>query len=557
MSQRTKTIIISIVVCIVLAGIGVGLYCAWPAIAGTITGNAYYTYEDVQNAYNDGYTNGIRNEEELTAQIDYYKAEVDKYIVDLKEAQTEIENLEKDLQDAINSGNVDKETIAGLQEDLAEAQAELTAKQEQIEELQDDIKYYEELLEAYGDSDKLRVTFTMVDNGKERNYDVLVVEPNSYLTAVVTPDRADFEGWSLSKGGELIDDLTTIQVTENMTIYGMCTNTVTFMLNGKEYNTQEVSYNKYASDVDVNLTGYTFNGWSLTEDGEPITLSTTPIIKDTTFYAQCNQKNISFEPYSWNGLTEFNGNCVWTDGQNVYYSNNQEQYVLNQETSTWEEKIWYGSMTYPMGYEIWTDGQSFYWTESYSLNNKTYYNHYVLNKNTSTWEPTVFYGLDNASSFAGNSVWTDGQKTYYSYYEEQYVLNKETSTWEEKVWNGFTDFQGSYVWTDGQNIYCSASEDNQYVLNIKTSTWEEKVWVFEKDSFYVKGDWTDGQDIFSFRNAINGIECYVLEKQTYTWKFLLTLNLENIDYAFSPVCIWSDGTNCFYSQLSDQFILKF
>ena len=556
MSQRTKTIIISIVVCIVLAGIGVGLYCAWPAIAGTITGNAYYTYEDVQNAYNDGYTNGIRNEEELTAQIDYYKAEVDKYIVDLKEAQTEIENLEKDLQDAINSGNVDKETIAGLQEDLAEAQAELTAKQEQIEELQDDIKYYEELLEAYGDSDKLRVTFTMVDNGKERNYDVLVVEPNSYLTAVVTPDRADFEGWSLTKGGELIDDLTTIQVTENMTIYGMCTNTVTFMVNGEEYATQEVSYNKYATDVEVSLAGYTFNGWSLIEGGETIKLNTTSIIKDTTFYAQCNKKNIAFEPYSWNGLTEFNGNCVWTDGHNIYYSNNLEQYVLNKETSTWEEKIWNGSMTYPVGYEIWTDGTSFYWEESYIFEDKTYYNHYVLNKEISTWEPTVFYGLDNVSSFSGNSVWTDGQKTYYSYYEEQYVLNKETSTWEEKIWNGFTDFQGASVWTDGQNIYCSESEANQYVLNIETSTWEEKIWIFEEDTFYVHETWTDGQDIFSFKNEIDGIDCYVLEKETSTWKFFLNLILEDVQYSFSPVYIWTDGTNYFYSQLSDQFILK-
>ncbi len=554
MSQRTKTIIISIVVCIVLAGVGIGLYCAWPAIAGTITGNAYYTYEDVQNAYDDGYTDGIRNEEELTAQIDYYKAEVDKYIVDLKEAQTEINNLEKDLQDAINSGNADKETIAGLQEDLAEAQAELTSKQEQIEELQDDIKFYQELLEAYEDSNKFRVTFTMVDNGKERNYDVLVVEPNSYLTEVVTPDRADFEGWSLSKGGELIDDLTTIQVTENMTIYGMCTNTVTFMVSSEEYTTQEVSYNKYATDVEVSLAGYTFNGWSLTEDGEPITLSTTPIIKDTTFYAQCNQKNISFEPYSWNGLTEFNGDCVWTDGQNVYYSNNLEQYVLNKETSTWEEKIWNGSMTYPVGRDIWTDGQSFYCEESYILNDKTYYNHYVLNKSTSTWEPTVFYGLDNVSSFSGNSVWTDGQKTYYSYYEEQYVLNKETSTWEEKIWNGFTDFQGASVWTDGQNIYCSESEANQYVLNIETSTWEEKIWIFEEDTFYINKTWTDGQDIFSFKNEIDGIDCYVLEKGT--WKFFLNLNLEDAQYNFSPVYIWTDGTNYFYSHLSDQFILK-
>ena len=289
MSQRTKTIIISIVVCVVLAGVGVGLYCAWPAIVGTITGNAYYTYEDVQNAYDDGYTDGIRNESELTAQIDYYKAEVDKYIESLAEAQIKIENLEKDLQDAINSGNADKETIAGLQDDLAEAQADITAKQEQIEELQDDIKYYQELLEAYADSDKLRVTFTMVDNGKERNYDVQVVEPNGYLSEVITPDRADFEGWSLTKGGELIDDLTTVQVTDNMTIYGMCTNTVTFMVNGEEYATQEVSYGKYATDVEIEDTTYElFNGWKIYD--ELVLIETYNIYSDTIFNADITYK---------------------------------------------------------------------------------------------------------------------------------------------------------------------------------------------------------------------------------------------------------------------------
>ncbi len=326
MSQRTKTIIISIVVCVVLAGVGVGLYCAWPAIVGTITGNAYYTYEDVQNAYNDGYTDGIRNEEELTAQIDYYKGEVDKYAISLGEAQSKIENLEKDLQDAINSGNADKETIAGLQEDLAEAQADITAKQEQIEELQDDIKYYQELLEAYADSDKLRVTFTMVDNGKERNYDVQVVEPNGYLSEVITPDRADFEGWSLTKGGELIDDLTTVQVTDNMTIYGMCTNTVTFMVNGEEYATQEVSYGKYATDIEVSLAGYTFEGWSLTEGGEIITFNTIPIMKDIIFYACIEKRLYSISEYSEGNQIGILDYYIFNANDLIYLSNSENAF---------------------------------------------------------------------------------------------------------------------------------------------------------------------------------------------------------------------------------------
>ena len=537
MSQRTKTIIVSIVVCIVLAGIGIGLYCAWPAIAGTITGNAYYTYEDVQNAYDDGYTDGIRNESELTAQIDYYKAEVDKYIASLAEAQTKIENLEKSLQDAINSGNADKETIAGLQNDLAEAQAELTAKQEQIEELQDDIKYYEELLEAYEDSDKLRVTFTMVDNGKERNYDVQVVEPNSYLSAVVTPDRSDFEGWSLTKGGELIDDLTTIQVTENMTIYGMCTNTVTFMVNGEEYTTQEVSYNKYASDVDVTLTGYTFNGWSLTENGETITLSTTPITADTTFYAVL-EKMSSFEVYAWNGYTPTSGNYIWTDGVNYYYSRSSSQYVLNVETSTWEEKIWNG-LTIFFGNDIWTDGVNYYYSNGNS-------SQYVLNVETSTWEEKTWNGYTPPY---GEYIWTDGVNYYYLNNSSQYVLNVETSTWEEKTWNGYTPpyAYGSDIWTDGVNYYYS-SGNYQYVLDVETSTWEEKTW---NGYTLLSGEyiWTDGVNYY----YSDGSRQYVLNVETSTWETKAWNGLTS----FSEKYIWTDGVNYYYSDGEKQYIINF
>ena len=554
MSQRTKTIIISIVICIVLAGVGVGLYCAWPAIVGTITGNAYYTYEDVQNAYDDGYTDGIRNEEELTAQIDYYKGEVDKYVISLGEAQSKVEELQKNLQDAINSGNADKETIAGLQEDLAEAQADITAKQEQIEELQDDIKYYEELLEAYEDSDKLRVTFTMVDNGKERNYDVQVVGPNGYLSDVVTPDRADFEGWSLTKGGELIDDLTTIQVTENMTIYGMCTNTVTFMVNGEEYATQEVSYNKYANYVSITpATGYNLDGWSLSENGEIVIFREMPILQDTTFYAVFIEELSSFEEKTWGGLTNFYGESIWTDGQNTYYSVGSEQYVLNQVTSTWEETEWTErlengtSAFYPQGNFIWTD----------KATNTVYYSNddeqYVLNKVTMEWETMVWNGLTN---ILAQCIWTDGTNIYYSNSSEQYVLNQETSTWEEKTWNGLTNILAQCIWTDGINIYYSNGEIH-YVLDITTSTWTSVTFNVSFNGMQV---WTDGQNTYlTSTNHLNGeVSHYILEKSSSTWLSKSWNNLPaslQTSYNDQAICFWTDGTNIYYSNGSEQYVL--
>ena len=57
----------------------------------------------------------------------------------LEEVQAKVEELEKSLQDAINSGNVDKETIEGLQQDLAEAQKELESTLLRLEEMSESL----------------------------------------------------------------------------------------------------------------------------------------------------------------------------------------------------------------------------------------------------------------------------------------------------------------------------------------------------------------------------------------------------------------------------------
>lgn len=557
MSQRAKTIIISIFVCVILAGVGVGLYCAWPAIKGTITGNSYYTYEDVQNAYDKGYTNGIKNEEELTTQIDYYKNEVDKYVISLSEAQTKIGNLEKNLQDAINSGNVDKETIAGLQQDLAEAQADLIAKQEQIEELNNTITFYEELLEAYENSDKLIVTFMLVDNGKETLYDVQAVEPNAYLSAIIAPEKEDFEGWALTKGGELIDDLATIQVTENMTIYGMCTNTVTFMVNGEEYATQEVSYGECVTYVYTEpVINYNLSGWSLSNNGEVVIFRENPIFQNMTFYAIFVESLSSFEQKTWNGLTDFYAGSIWTDGLNIYYSRVNKQYVLNQETSTWEVAFWVKrvvdetSMFYPDGMNIWTN----------ELTNTVYYSsgeeQYVLNKDTMEWETMVWNGLTN---FKALNVWTDGQDIYLSdNYDssKQYVLNQETSTWEEKVWNGLTNIIAGAIWTDGINVYHSTGRSH-YVLDITTSTWTP---ITFNVNFSGTEVWSDGQNIYLvlFNISNNEISHYILDKSSSTWLLKSWNNLPTIlqtGYSGSAHDFWTDGEKTYCSSGDEQYVL--
>lgn len=282
MNKKVSNVIFSIFMLLLIVGIIIGvvwLVKNWETLS---TQTDLYSYEDLVEYGDEKYQEGLEAS-------DNYKILYEETLKSLNQAEDRVNDLTADLEDAINSGNVDKETIAGLQQDLAEAQADLIAKQEQIEELNNTITFYEKLLEAYENSDKLIVTFMLVDNGKETPYDVQAVEPSAYLSAVMAPEKDDFEGWALTKGGELINDLTTIQVTENMTIYGMCTNTVTFMVNGEEYTTQEVSYGECAQNVVIENTTYElYNGWRIND--ELVLIETYNIYSDTIFNADITYK---------------------------------------------------------------------------------------------------------------------------------------------------------------------------------------------------------------------------------------------------------------------------
>ena len=68
---------------------------------------------------------------------------------------------------------------------------------------------------------------------------------------------------------------------------------------------------------------------------------------------------ITLTAKTWNGLTSFRAEYVWTDGTNYYYSDGSMQYILNGDT--WEPKTWNG-LTNFYGHFIWTDGTSYYYS---------------------------------------------------------------------------------------------------------------------------------------------------------------------------------------------------
>ena len=238
---------------------------------------------------------------------------------------------------------------------------------------------------------------------------------------------------------------------------------------------------------------------------------------------------------TWSGLTNFSSRYIWTDGDNIYYSNGTSHYVLNKSTSKWTAKTWSGLTSFN-GYDIWTDGNNIYYSNGASQ--------YILRKSTSTWVTKTWSGL---TSFEGRYIWTDGDSIYYSLINNQYVLDKSTSTWTAKTWSGRTNINADSVWTDGDNIYYSYNTSH-YVLDKSTSTWVTKTWNGLSVSASGTNIWTDGDNIYCSNGSIQ----YVLDKSTSTWTAKTWSGRTNIN----ADSVWTDGDNIYYSNGASQFVLR-
>lgn len=288
------------------------------------------------------------------------------------------------------------------------------------------------------------------------------------------------------------------------------------------------SFTGYYNSSYINelLSAYNFSNYYYQYDID----TSSAITSDKYYYP--NKFSLQYDtwlPKVWSGLNNFNGNMVWSDGVNTYYSNGFQQYVLDVATSTWTQKTWIGFSNL-VGYNVWTDGTNYY----YSNDNEQY----VLDITTSTWSQMIWYGH---TRFEGHSIWTDGINYYFSYNNEQFVLDQATFTWSDKIWYGITNIFGSNVWTDGSNYYYSLST-NQYFLSV--STWAQKTW--------------NGLNNFSGSNIwFNGINyCYSNGTQQYvlnisTWKEQIWNGLNNFDGSN----VWSNSFGIYYSNGTQQYVL--
>ena len=252
---------------------------------------------------------------------------------------------------------------------------------------------------------------------------------------------------------------------------------------------------------------------------------------------------------TWNGLTDFYGDYIWTDGNNIYYSRGFTHYVLDKSTSTWSAKTWTGFTDFS-GTNVWTDGENIYYS---SLNT-----HKILDKTTSSWTDKTWIGVSNF--YGGNVINFDGHSYMLSASgsSQYYRLNDEKTHWQPLQCN-VPLYSPSFI--DGDKMYyvdkASTTTGYMYTINFNGEiVGYKKTWDFYPSSITMRTlsygkIWTDGKEIYYSSTAqwYNGN--YVLDKLTSTWYSKTWTGLSEFDGGY----VWTDGDNIYYSSGSTQKIL--
>ena len=181
--------------------------------------------------------------------------------------------------------------------------------------------------------------------------------------------------------------------------------------------------------------------------------------------------------------------------------------VLNKNAEQWEEKTWNG-LTNFYGRQIWTDGIDIYWT--YYDGSKTY----VLHNNT--WEQ-IYISMPSSlrTNWSAECIWYNNNNTYYNSRYSSCIFNRNTMSWDLNEQYQQEDFYiwGAGIWKDERNtVYCGSL----YVLNSETNIWQRKTWNNNMQYWYSDGGvWTDGRNIYfayAYRNSNIVAFSYMLNK---------------------------------------------
>ena len=309
--MKAKSLIISLILIVCFAGIGIGLYCAWPAITGTITDSKYYTSEDLQEAYDKGFDDAFKNKDELTQQVDYYKELTDTYYVSILDYQAQIKDYE-----TLTENN--KNTISTLEQNKTELQSQVdnlttikNSNEKTISDLQVEISNLENQVKILTNSDsgkteeiaELNKQITSLNNliSQLQNTNTLNVNTIASLNSQIESLNTQISNMTLqnqnanSQITSLNNKISELQ--ESINYYEQYIASLengeqvvaTFEFDGSVYNIQIVNKNSIVTVTTPTSTDYViFNYWTV--NGEQVDLSAYQITTNTKFVADVTHK---------------------------------------------------------------------------------------------------------------------------------------------------------------------------------------------------------------------------------------------------------------------------
>ncbi len=544
-----------------------------------MSGNGVYTVEDLNHAYEDGYSTALTDKEEYEGLINGYRNTIialNDTISQLNSQVNDLTNNNRDYSTQIQSLTEQKaileQEVENLNKNKAENQAtikslntiifnlnqqisemslltqnyttQINTLNNRINELQTSINYYESYIATLENSEQVVATFEY--DGSV--YAIQIVNKGAQLS-VTNPENTEtkiFNGWKVDT--DLVD-LNDYRIVQNTKFIADITYryTVKFWVDSNTHSSQVVSKNEtvvlpQAPEKD----GYEFIGWSLNGVDVVKEINKLPITTSVTYHAVF----IKVHTVTFIVDGEIIDTQVVRNGEYAKTDN-----ITNQKIKGWQlndttidvatyrifantsfvadlspqfslqATAWNGLSGYFQKTRVWNDGINCYYSDGAT--------HYQLDITTHTWSPVSFYGL---TKFYGYNIWSDGTNYFHSSGSDQYKLNTATRTWE-KMSGWYMIGFASYVWTDGTNYYYSQNQYYQYKFNPTNYSWDKMTWNGLTD-FSGGGVWTEGNDIY-YGNT------YRLDLETNTWveTSLAEYGLTKIDTRN----IWTDGNNYYYS----------
>ena len=304
MRDKIKFLFASLALVVFLALTGVGIYFGVEYVRDNTSSNR-------QTAYDQGYLDGINNEDELTKQIDYWKGLSDanyQMYVDTKFEKDELEKSNSVLNANITKLQGEKDT---LQTQYDGVYADYLANEKAIQENTNTISSLNariSQLEASGTdkSNEIVSLKNQIKSLQNSNDQLTLANQNNLSTITLLNNQiVSLNGQITSLTQQVQNNAGSVnalnakiaQLEKSIAYYEQYIEQLengeqvvaTFEVNGSVYNVQIVNKNAHVSVVNPTSTEYViFNGWTV--NGTAVDLSTYVISSNTKFVADLTFK---------------------------------------------------------------------------------------------------------------------------------------------------------------------------------------------------------------------------------------------------------------------------